>query len=288
MPIPGHAERIRVRCNHCENCKAHRAQEWCLRLELESKYWPEAVFVTLTYDDLHLPLHAIDGHLFFSDEEIKENPELEVFYEPTLRAEHLSAFVKRLRKRTSLKIRYYGVGEYGTRRGRPHLHLIIFGLPYITDCVKDIEESWPFGFVQVKPFFRETCGYVAGYIQKKLYGDKKYTFALPEFMRCSQHIGEQWLWDNRYMFSDDHPFINMHGYKYGLPRQFRKKLVEWHILSESSLIQCALLQIGEYKALMEDLENKHTKMSEFFDQRIKNAQAKALRKLSKRNKTGDI
>jgi len=288
LPIEGYEEKLRVRCGRCENCKMARAREWSLRLEMESKYWKDLCFVTLTYNDDNLPLNIIDGHLFFTDEEIEKNPELVYFSCPTLEPRHLCLFIKRLRKRLAFPCRYFAVGEYGTRRGRSHLHIMFFGVPYSIETARLIEKCWPYGFVRVDPFYPETCTYIAGYVQKKLYGDKKHFFRLPEFMRCSQHLGERWLMDNLSRFDDEHPYIVKEGFKYPLPRQFRKILVKLGRLSETSLIKTSLLQMEEYKDLCEDLRLKGISLSEFWSHRIKTAQFRADRKLNKRNKTGDI
>lgn len=288
LPIPDYQGKLRVRCGHCINCKAHRAQEWCMRLEMESKYWKDMCFVTLTYDDDNLPRHIIDGSLFYSDEEIRCHPELAYVFEPTLRPDHLRNFIKRVRKRVPVKLRYYAVGEYGTKYGRSHLHILFFGLPYnkLTEYI--VKDCWPFGFVQIRPFFKETCTYIAGYVQKKLYGREKYWFKLPEFMRCSHHLGEQWLLDNLSYFDDQHPWINLNGYIYGLPRQFRKILIEKGRLTKTSLAVCAELQKSEYKDLCKNLDLKKVSLSDFFSYRIKAAVEKQKRRLSSRVKTGDI
>lgn len=111
--------------------------------------------------------------------------------------------------------------------------------------------------------FPETCSYVAGYVQKKLYGKDKDFFRLPEFMRCSQHLGERWLYDHIDQFDDEHPFINWHGYKYGIPRQFRKILVKEGRLKQSSLHSAALTQKKEYLKLAEHVSQQGFTMAEF-------------------------
>lgn len=62
-----------------------------------------AFFITLTYDDEHLPPGA------------------------ELSKRDLQLFIKRLRKRNP-GIRYFAVGEYGSQKGRPHYHAVIFNL----------------------------------------------------------------------------------------------------------------------------------------------------------------
>jgi hypothetical protein len=73
------------------------------RLTHEAEFHQNSWFVTLTYDPEHLP------------------------HGGSLRQAHISTFVKALRKKVPSKVRYFGVGEYGGKFGRPHLHLILFG-----------------------------------------------------------------------------------------------------------------------------------------------------------------
>lgn len=280
--------RLRVRCGHCDNCKAAKAREWCMRLEMESNYWKDACFVTLTYNDESLPLNIVDPHLFYSDEEIKEHPELDYIFIPTHNPRHLQLFIKRLRKQLEIKCRYFAVGEYGTRFGRSHLHIMFFGVPFSPDVVKVIEKCWPYGFVKVTPFFKETCSYIAGYVQKKLYGKDKYFFRLPEFMRCSHHLGERWLMDHIGQFDDEHAYIPFHGYKNAIPRQFRKILIREGILTKVSPDEFLEMQLEEYRELQKDCDDKGISLSTFFENRIKIAREKKNRMLSSRVRTGDI
>ena len=259
-----------------------------MRLQMESRYWNDMCFVTLTYNDENLPINIIDPHLFFTDEEIADHPEYNFLHVPTHRHSDLTLFIKRLRKHLEHKCKYYAVGEYGTRYGRSHLHILFFGLSAVDSTRRLIEKCWPYGFVDVEYAFPETCYYVAGYVQKKLYGNDRDFFKLPEFMRCSQHLGERWLYDHINQFDDDHPFINLNGYRYGLPRQFRKILVKEGRLHEVSLQACVLQQKKEYEDLSDHLSATGTSVSEFFRGRINNAIEKAKHRNRKRDITGDI
>lgn len=235
---------LRVPCGRCVACRMRRAREWSLRLECESKYYDDICFTTLTYDELNIPynIYQLDGEdeEFISD--VVRGKELDCFssisedtyFFPTLSARDLQLFIKRLRKRLDYPIKYYAVGEYGTKRQRPHYHLMFFGLrPADWHYV---EESWNYGFVLNKPFYPETCVYVAGYIQKKLYGPDRNLYRLPEFLRCSHGIGERWLMDNYKHIDPEKPILWVKGFPHALPRFFRKKLVEIGYLPELDLL----------------------------------------------------
>lgn len=215
---------IYVGCGHCIQCKMKRTREWTVRLIMEAQdYNPEdVVFTTLTYEDEHLPVNE-DGFR-------------------TLSKRDWQLFMKRLRKSVDDKLRFYAVGEYGLRTGRPHMHAIIFGLS--PDKWHFIERAWQNGFVMNKSFYKETCGYVAGYIQKKLFGCESYGTSLPPFLLCSQHLGENWFMKNIHNICHN-GFISLDGFKYGIPRLFRQKAIDLGLLPETDIEYLQILQNTE-------------------------------------------
>lgn len=132
---------FRIPCGRCLSCRLSRARDWAIRCSLELRNHNRACWCTLTYDDAHLP--------------------------STLRPEHLSGFIKRLRKNAGSEatgnIRFFGCGEYGERFGRPHYHAILFGIAES----KVVEKSWRAGRVQVDSLSPAAIAYVAGYCTKK-------------------------------------------------------------------------------------------------------------------------
>lgn len=186
---------VKVRCGKCIGCLLDRSRMWADRCMLEMQYHESNLFVTLTYDDLHVPV-SYYGH----PETGEAMPSL------TLNRRDVQLFFKRLRKRTGQKIRYFGSGEYGTNTFRPHYHLIMFGLSlddlvlvgrsgsghqYYTSPL--LEDVWGNGFVSVAEATWESCAYTARYVQKKA-GQvdpefyKTYNIA-PEFSMMSTHPG---------------------------------------------------------------------------------------------------
>ena len=51
----GHGNIIPLPCGKCLACKLSKAREWAVRCVLEASMYEENCFVTLTYDDEHLP-----------------------------------------------------------------------------------------------------------------------------------------------------------------------------------------------------------------------------------------
>ncbi len=153
-------------CGQCLPCRLNRRRVWTARQVLESFMHDESVFVTLTYDEEHV--HP-DGHLV---------------------PDHVTRWLKRFRKAIyPLKVRYFLCGEYGDTSWRPHYHLSLFGVGRW--CEELIEETWPYGFVQVGDFNEQTAQYVAGYVVKKLTNEDHHALdgRPPEYARQSRRPG---------------------------------------------------------------------------------------------------
>lgn len=148
---------------------------------LEASRYPNGhvTFITLTYDPENLP----DGG--------------------TLVKEDFTNFVKRLKYHTRDKFvtaglsesqngfRYFGVGEYGDRFGRPHYHLVVFGVP-MEDMQMAIRHAWTKGHTDVGLAEPGAFKYVANYVQKKLNGDmaeKEYAGKEHPFAQMSRMPG---------------------------------------------------------------------------------------------------
>ena len=143
-------------CGKCDSCRMTKRKDWAIRCACEAKYHLYNSFVTLTYDDSHLP----------RDYKLKKSD--------------LQKFIKGLRNKGH-KLRYFACGEYGSNNGRPHYHLICFGyMPSDKKRVgksncgeamyesKEVSDVWKKGRTIVQDFSPAAAGYVAGYAAKKL------------------------------------------------------------------------------------------------------------------------
>lgn len=150
-----------IPCGTCIGCQLSRGREWAIRCELELLDHLHVSWCTLTYDESNCP--------------------------STLRKSDLSDFVRRLRKRMApTKFRFFASGEYGERRGRPHYHAILFGLP----VTAPIQSCWQFGAARVDPLSDGTIAYVAGYCAKKAYtGPPRHYGYQPPFVLMSRRPG---------------------------------------------------------------------------------------------------
>ena len=50
-------EFIEIPCGKCSGCRLQRSREWANRCMLELEYHKSSYFVTLTYDEAHVPIH---------------------------------------------------------------------------------------------------------------------------------------------------------------------------------------------------------------------------------------
>lgn len=196
----GVIQTMQTPCHRCEGCRNDYAKEWAVKIMHEAsthrlirpKVYVDPVagveteahvlsdncsFITLTYNDDFIPLYGT------------------LLYE-----EHWSTFLKRLRLELAeegIKIRFYMVGEYGTKNLRPHYHAIIFGYSFpdkeflkvingnIIYRSKQLERLWTvprgkkyagssLGYSSIGTVSFASAGYVARYSNKKQIGLPQY------------------------------------------------------------------------------------------------------------------
>lgn len=115
-------------CGNCAQCRQAHRSAWAFRLDQEALVSVNALFVTLTYEDEHL--------LYVNDDQ------------PVLNYPDLRNYMKRLRK-SGLVFKYFAVGEYGEKRGRPHYHVLFFIKQQIYNDLK-FRQNWNHGNVHIK------------------------------------------------------------------------------------------------------------------------------------------
>lgn len=223
-------------CGSCLGCQFDKARDWSTRCYLESLYHERNCFITLTYDDEHCPL-MLDKADF-------------------------QAFIHSLRDR-GFKISYLLCGEYGSKKGRPHGHAILFGY-YPPDCdvpyckgsngdfiyeSKFLEKVWQKGQVFVGDCSFRSAGYIARYTTKKIGKDAG-------FLLMSRNLGMQYLKDNveKLLFEDK--IIGEFGSMSfaSLPRAFNKFLKEhypdkYEIVKQARIKKSKLLDLNRLNDL---------------------------------------
>lgn len=204
-------------CGHCMPCRIQRSREYATRCMHESLYWSSSSFVTLTYDDDHLPVGG------------------------TLEKRDLVLFLKRLRKAWIETIKYFCSGEYGERKGRPHYHLILFGVPPCScsmsvrpdeycDCIgrSVIIDAWGKGGVpRLGTVTYDSCRYTADYITKAIWRPEDLKGRQKPFQKISNGVGAKYCDEHREELLRDLG-VTMHGMQVGIPRYYVKRMgVRW-------------------------------------------------------------
>ena len=213
-----------VPCGCCRNCRINETTDWSIRALFELHDYDTAAFVTLTYDDEHLPANGSLNKQQLQD--------------------YFDTFQHKVEYQKGIKLRFFAAGEYGDHTHRCHYHAIMYGLnPDPFDKNNDrklIAESWkycsPLMFEWNRHDYnknainfvtRETIQYVAGYVQKKLksYRAEEYKALGIEapFKIQSRGLGINYAKENADILREN-GFTYYNGKKVRIPRYFREKL----------------------------------------------------------------
>lgn len=149
-------------CGQCMPCRINSQCMWTGRILLEAALHPANSFVTLTYDDEHLPKGGV------------------------LVKKDVWLWQKRLRYfREARTTRFVTVGEYGDDSSRPHYHAAVFG----TDDPELIAKSWKLGFTDVRGLGPESARYIVSYLLKRNNSVERCDGKPPEFKIQSNRPG---------------------------------------------------------------------------------------------------
>lgn len=228
---------VDVPCGSCDGCRLEHSRQWAVRLMHEKSLCDydqdgnpvprDACFLTLTYDDAHLPRNG------------------------SLDKSEVQRFFKRLRIRLKRaggpKVRYFAAGEYGETSKRAHYHAIVFGWSppdgieyrggpnplYVSPL---LDKLWGCGQCTFGQVTFETAAYVARYTLKKVGGGGATDFyrsvdwssgelgsVIPEFALMSQSLGVKWY---EKFPTDVFPrdYVISRGHKASVPRAYLQKL----------------------------------------------------------------
>lgn len=200
-----------IPCRHCYACSMNYAAEWATRIMLECKGTENNYFITLTYDDSHLP---IPEKLSKGEWEFENDG---TWINGTVWKEDTQKFIKRLRRYLERKdkldnFKFFLCAEYGETTGRPHVHAILmhcnlditqFYKSHIDENYKphwkskELDKLWPYGMNDVCECEWSAAAYVARYCSKKWIktsDDLEYILQgrLPEYIAMSKNIGREY------------------------------------------------------------------------------------------------
>lgn len=175
------SELLQLPCEQCARCRSRQARDWTLRIMHEASLFQESSFLTLTFDNDHLPK---DGGVH---------------------VKYAQDFFKRLRTwidrhGDGRKIRDFYCSEYGDFTQRPHFHACLFNfdLPDKTPWAGSgdltrykselLDRLWGHGMTELGSVTPQSAAYVAAYIGKKHNG--------PQFdhlyERIDSRTGQRW------------------------------------------------------------------------------------------------
>lgn len=225
-PVPGFYELkfndavltqfVDIPCGKCTQCRLDKSRDWAVRCVLEASLHRSNWFITLTFDDAHLPK---SGKVCKKD---------------------IQLFLKRLRHYSD--VRYFACGEYGEKSRRPHYHLILFGLELppedLTQVSKDyfsseiIRKCWPYGNNVCGEMSFKSAAYVARYNMKSLaYDDSSFIL-----MSRRPGLGSEWFKNNFPHITTNKVYFDFGDFhQASLPRYFLEKLKD---LDESLYSAC--------------------------------------------------
>lgn len=243
---------IQVPCGKCLGCRLAYSRRWAVRSFHEAYMcdnFKNCAFVTLTFND----------EMLYKRERPRSLNKLE-----------FSQFMKRLRERIRQEygitgVRFFCAGEYGSKRGRPHYHVLIYGFnfpdkieinyknypnvdhklyprvlkngtlstyfisPFLTRCWSPAGSDKPFGFHTISSVNFETSAYVSRYILKKCTKDESKELGREqEFNLCSRMPGLGYSYfEKYYKYFFDKGYIDLgDGRISDIPRYYVDKLEE--------------------------------------------------------------
>lgn len=213
-------------CGACVGCRLARARSWSLRCVHEASLHKQNCFVTLTYSEDRLPPGG------------------------SLRYRDFQLFMKRLRKASSTRVRFFVCGEYGEALSRPHYHACLFGydfpdkkpVSYLSSSQSSwrsstLERLWPHGHCHLGSLNVRSAAYAARYVLKKMTGSNAVSHyrrvdvdgvshdLVPEFARMSLRPGIASAWFQKFkadVFTFD--YVVHEGKKFVVPKYYDRLL----------------------------------------------------------------
>lgn len=178
-----------IPCGQCIECRIAYSKMWAQRCIAEAQMSEsDCYFLTLTYDDEHLPAPISTIPRSSPPGFVLKEP---IFLSPLCK-EDMTLFLKRLRINFKRKydvedVRFLYCGEYGEKNGRCHFHMLLFNvkLPDLELAFnrslmsgKDISyfksdfisDTWDKGFVSISPLTWDNAAYTCRYVLKKRKG----------------------------------------------------------------------------------------------------------------------
>lgn len=202
-----------------------------MRLNVELRYSTSAHFLTFTYEDGKVP--------------VSEDGEME------LRKKDFQLLMKRIRKHahkyTIQQIRYYAVGEYGTKTDRPHYHAIMFNLPKQT--LNYLPEIWQSGHVHYGEVNEASIHYTTKYVVNRFEPGKSTRQKPFSLMSRRPGLGIEYAHRNGHFHRNNSTFsLDALGGSGAIPRYLRDKIFtreQKSLISKENALKSQLAYLDE-------------------------------------------
>lgn len=262
-----------VPCGKCYACQMRKRKDMVCRLSNEASLYEKMCFITLTYDPESVP--TTNEIPWKSPEKVVSRGSHGSKSElpcQTLLPRDIQLFMKRLRRHLEYvpkgcsvvngqvfdkegnfvrdhvsNLRYFAVGEYGSKSKRPHYHILIFGWQpsdaelffvrrgnpiYLS---KQLQDLWKYGYSSFGSVNGGVARYCARYVTKKFRSLDSWPLArvvCPEFILQSTRngaIGASWF-DKFGEHACQVGYVNVRGsdgsysVKFAVPQYYKSRL----------------------------------------------------------------
>lgn len=196
---------IQLPCGSCPGCRLERSRQWALRCKHEADLHINNSFLTLTFNEAHLPLNgSLDVRcvqLFMKrlrraiSDLSTRGTQVSPSSSDRLDSSPKVTSSQAVSARESASVRFFACGEYGGRGDRPHYHILLFGWDFPDKVFakmsgesrlyssKMLSSLWTYidpatgrdtgeslGYSWIGSVTVESAAYVARYIVKKRFG----------------------------------------------------------------------------------------------------------------------
>lgn len=188
-----------VPCGQCYYCRQRKKYEWVCRSLMERFSFDNGYFITLTYDNEHLP----------EDRGVSKW--------------HAKYFLDEMRKvflAHEIPYSYYLMSEYGGRSQRAHYHMHLFTDAPLSFVSSVVSSLWKYGFNKIGTTTLKSVLYTSAFhLLPKEHMDK---YPKPNFHMMTRGLGKNFVdkWKSYYQQHDRRVF-EFSGFKFNLPPYIR-------------------------------------------------------------------
>lgn len=204
---------VPTKCGRCIECRKEKKRNWLIRLSEEIRNDKNALFITLTFNNISL--ERLQRECFG-----KTTKEMTHAQEDEVCKRAVRLFLELIRKHTGKSVKHWLITEKGEDFNRIHLHGLIW-------CDKKLIKHWKHGYWFIGAYVNEkTINYITKYVLKEPEHDK--TFVGKIF--ASAGIGKDYfkrsdVHRNKYVPGDtDETYLTRQGMKIPLPQYYKDKI----------------------------------------------------------------